>query len=176
MNRLEVHTQFADRFAETNESQKIPSIEDIQQLEVRLGTIFPASYVQFITQIGPIFTPTLLDLVTGGESEEAPEGASFEVQNFFDLPEIEEAAKAYWAAGMDKSLIPFASDSMGNLFGFLRRIEPQRIDDLPLHIFDHDFDTIEEEQISFDGWLESFIIMHNQTKVEQGSAHQPTTR
>jgi hypothetical protein len=31
-----------------------------------------------------VFTPSILDLVTGGESEQAPEGASFDVQEFFD--------------------------------------------------------------------------------------------
>lgn len=167
MDRSQIHSQFADLFAADDPTKKISTLGEVKQLESTLGTTFPISYVEFITSIGSIFTPSLLDLVTGGESEEAPEGASFDVQNFLDLSEIEETAKAYWSAGMDESLIPIASDCMGNVFGFLRVADSERQDDQPIHVFDHDFSTVEEEHSTFDGWLESFIVMQRKTTAEQ---------
>ena len=117
----------------------------------------PLPFLEFATHHCPIFTPSILDLVTGGDSEQPPEGASFDVRQFFEPREIVETHRLYSSGGMEDWLVPFAIDSMGNVFGFKREKHHPRPDDSPVFLFDHDFCEISEEAQSFGAWLESFL-------------------
>ena len=167
MNRAEIHSRFVETFASDYHERSIPEVADLLKVEKALGTTFPQSYVDFITTHGSVLTPSLLDLVTGGESEEAPEGASFDIREFIAAEEVGDAAEAYWSGGMDEAVVPIASDCMENVFGFSKSVLEKRPDDLPVMVFDHDFVTVGEEHSSFDGWLNSFLTMHRLTQAEQ---------
>lgn len=131
-------------------------VDQLQDAERVPGTVLPQSYLSFAIRIGAIYTPDLLTLMTGGESEIAPEGARMDIQNFLSPKELVETTKAYWSAGMDDWLVVIASDCMGNVFGF-RKASGDRQDDAPVYTFDHDFCETHEEEVGYDAWLESFI-------------------
>ena len=158
MSREEIHDSFVKRFSvPPQKPMRSVTADDLRKVEEKLKITFPAAYVAFLTRHGPIFTPGVLDLVTGGESEEAPEGASFDVQEFLDPDEIIKTHQLYTSGGMDDWLIPIASDCMGNIFGFKCVEYKNRPDDSPIFLFDHDFCEIDEEADSFDAWLMSFL-------------------
>ena len=160
MTRTEIHSRFCELFA-SNGPLPIP-LEQLLAAEAELGTKFPQSYVDFAFRIGAIYTPELLTLMTGGESEIAPEGARMDVQNFLSPAEIVETTRSYWLAGMDDWLIAVASDCMGNVFGFRKSESDARPEEATVFVFDHDFCTITEEEAGFDAWLESFIRVKEQ--------------
>ena len=156
MTRDEIQSTFVRLFADPGRS-KVVNFSDLSQAEVELSVSFPEAYVAFITKYGAIYTPSILDLVTGGDSEVAPEGASSDVQRLFNAQEIIKDSQAYWSAGMESYLVPIAMDCMGNVFGFHRKQTVPRLDDSPVLFFDHDYCKIHEESASFDLWLHSFI-------------------
>jgi len=164
MNRTEIHSRFVKEFASDYEDRPTHDLADLTKVEEALSTTFPQSYIDFITTHGSVHTPSILDLVTGGETEETPDDASFDIREFLAADQIEEAARTYWSGGMDETLVPIASDCMGNVFGFTKAVSETRLDDLPVMVFDHDFVTIGEERGSFDEWLNSFITMKEKTK------------
>ena len=69
-----------------------------------------------------------------------------------------EGTKMYWSGGMPDDLIGFGNDSMGNMFCF-KKLPPdsKRPDDLPVWIFDHDFNKVSQISDSFDKWLKAFL-------------------
>ena len=171
MNREQLHATFAESFA-VGSSALIPE-EALSQAEVELQTLFPASFVGFAKRVGAIFTPGILDLVTGGESEVAPPDASFDVQNFFTAEEIIDTTRTYHDGGMDPWFIAIASDCMGNVFGFRQHRDSPRLDDAALMVFDHDFNKVDLEAESFDAWLTSFLRMKEETQqVGAGDAEE----
>lgn len=167
MSRDDIHSEFVRLFALKIEPGAIAS--DFDQVENRLGTTFPQSLIDFVSRFGPIYTPSILDLITGGESEIAPEGASFDVQNFMGPGEIEDSTATYWSGGMDDWLVVFATDCMGNAFGFRRQQLIPRPDDSIVYVFDHDFGEIKEEAGSFDDWLRSFIHMQREVTRQEST-------
>jgi len=157
MQREQLHTVFAATFSAGDPAPI--SAEALSRAEVELQPLFPASFVAFATRVGAIFTPGILDLVTGGESEVAPPEASFDVQNFFTAEEIVETTRTYRVAGMDSWFVAIASDCMGNVFGFRQLTDSQRLDDAAVMVFDHDFCKTDVEAGSFDAWITSFLTM-----------------
>jgi hypothetical protein len=158
MSRQEIQSRFVQRFSEPRLNPASPATaDDLCRVERELKVTFPAAYVAFLTQYGPIFTPSVLDLVTGGESEQAPDGASFDVQEFFGPDEIIQTHRVYSGGGMEDWLVPFAMDCMGNVFGFKREVRHPRPDDCPVFFFDHDFCKFHQESDAFDSWLTSFL-------------------
>lgn len=157
MNREQYQSAFVSFFAASDPSPIRNG--DLARIEEELETLFPHSFLEFATKIGSVFTPSILELVTGRESENRPPEASFDVHNFFGADEIIEATKTYRVGGMNVEMIAVASDSMGNVFGFKQDKGPHRSDDAPLLVFDHDFCSLEIEASSFDLWILSFLKM-----------------
>ena len=87
----------------------------------------------------------------------APDG--FDLQEFFSPSEIDETYRMYVSGGMDDSLIPFAMDCSGNVFGFRREKRSERPDDLPILFFDHEYCKVRPEAESFDAWLQKFLLL-----------------
>ena len=162
MKREDIHRSFVTEFASGEPSPS--GLNDLVRVERELGTIFPQSFVEFMTTFGAVHTPSILDLVTGGESEIAPEGASFDLQEIMTPDAILETTRMYHSGGMDASVVAIASDCMGNVFGFRRRADTERPDDAPLLVFDHDFCKVSEEAKSFDDWLKSFVELKRSTE------------
>jgi hypothetical protein len=158
MSREEVHSSFVRRFSDLPLKPAAPvTADDLHRVEEELEVTFPTAYLAFLTVYGSVFTPSVLDLVTGGDSEQPPEGASFDVREFFEPKQIIETHRLYSSGGMEAWLVPVAMDCMGNVFGFKREEHHSRPDDSPVFFFDHDFCKIHQEADSFDAWLTSFL-------------------
>ena len=165
MSREEIQECFVRRFSVKALKPTVPAAaEDILRVEKELKTTFPKAYFSFITHYGPVFTPSILDLVTGGDSDRAPKDAGFDVREFFVPDQIVTTHHLCSDAGMDDWLIPVAMDCMGNVFGFRRAESNQRPDDDPVFLFDHDFCKTHQEADSFDGWLASFLRLADEYK------------
>jgi len=158
MSREEIHNDFVGRFAAPRpKPASLVTDQDLHRVEEQLKITFPKSFLAFLTCHGPVFTPSVLDLVTGGESEQAPEGVSFDVQEFFEPDQIIETHQLYSSGGMEEWLVPIAMDCMGNVFGFRREQIDPRPDDCPVWFFDHDYCKIHQEAPAFDAWLASLL-------------------
>jgi len=161
MSRNDIQAGFVKRFASMEAKPPVVvAAIDLQSVEKELSTVFPRAYFDFLTRYGSVHTPDILRLI-GGDSENIPEGFSFDVQKFLEAEKIAEVHRLYTSGGMEDWLIPIASDCMGNLFGFKRNESDVRHDDAPVFLFDHDFCETHQEADSFDAWLESFIRLMN---------------
>jgi SMI1 / KNR4 family (SUKH-1) len=158
MSREQIHNSFVRRFSAPRMNAVAPvTTDDLQRVEQELAVTFPAAYIAFLTRHGPVFTPSVLDLVTGGDSKQPPEGASFDVQEFFEPKQIIETHQLYTSGGMEDWLVPVAMDCMGNVFGFKREECHRRPEDCSVFFFDHDFCKIHQVADSFDAWLASYL-------------------
>lgn len=157
MTRAEIHSSFVTRFAIGRISPSLP--DALADVEAELNTLFPQSFLLFATRFGAIHTHDLEDLVTGGESGAEPEGASFDVQEFYSARDILMTTQAYRSAGMEGAYVVFAADSMGNVFGFRTIAGTERPDDATVYVFDHGHGSVSAEAQSFDSWLQSFLNM-----------------
>ena len=158
MSRVEIHSTFVRRFSGARLKPAAPvTADDLHRVEEELKVTFPTAYLAFLTHYGPVFTPSVLELVTGGDSEQPPEGASFDVREFFQPNQIIETHRLYSSGGMEDWLVPVAMDGMGNVFGFKREEHHSRPDDSPVFFFDHDFCKIRQAADFFDAWLASFL-------------------
>lgn len=166
MTREQYQLAFVAAFAEEPAIQ-IP-FDDLMRIESELRTVFPSSFIDFATKIGALFTPSILNLVSGGDSEVPPAEAGFDVQYFFGADEILQTTLSYREAGMDSEMIAIASDSMGNVFGFRQHRDSNRPEDAALLIFDHEFCSVHFEAKSFDAWIASFVRMRKNTEQDNG--------
>ena len=139
----------------------VVSSKDVAAVERALGTLFPTSFVTFITTHGPVFSPGILDLIVDAQESGEAEFSGWDVAEFLSPSEIQSTHSMYSDAGMDASLIPFAQDSAGNVFGFRRIVADTRPDDGPVLFFDHDFCAVRVEAESFDHWLERFLQLRS---------------
>jgi hypothetical protein len=159
MTRLDLHSTFVRLFASVD-NRLVATEAEVLQAEKDLATTLPRSYFDFLTTYGAVQTPSLLDLVTGGDSEIPPEGASWDIHEFIPASELVQVANNYWSGGMESILVPFALDSGGNVFGFPRGKVESRSDDSAVLFFDNEFVEIHEEALSFDALLLSFVRLH----------------
>jgi hypothetical protein len=158
MTRSDIHSTFVKRFSRPRSKPvALVSLSDVYSVEKEAGTIFPASFVAFICAHGPVYTPDILDLVVDGQESGSTKFEGWEVAEFFVPSDIPKTHKMYVSGGMDASLIPFASDSSGNVFGFRRTSSNARPDEAAVLFFDHDFCKVSVEAGSFDSWLEHFL-------------------
>ena len=158
MKRSEIQSTFVNRFSRPRRKPVAPvSVDAVSVVENEVGTLFPASFITFITVHGPIFCPEILDLVVEAQESGPTDFEGWDVAEFLMPSEIPKTHAMYASAGMDSSVIPFATDSSGNLFGFRRSSSTVRLDDAPILFFDHDFCKVRIEAESFDGWLERFL-------------------
>ena len=161
MNRTELHETFAKRFS--SQSMKSPSRvaqPDLRVVEVALRTTFPSSYISFSTAHGPLFTPDILIQLVDAREAGLPAPEGFAVQEFFTPTEILDTHRMYVSGGMYDSVIPFAMDGGGNVFGFRREERADRPDDVPVLLFDHDYCKVRAEADSFDTWLQGFLLLN----------------
>jgi hypothetical protein len=151
MTRASIHEAFVSAF-HRGENQGPVDFAEIQRIERELVTVLPQSYVTFMQTYGSIHTPSLLELIVDGMHDMR------DVMVISEVDEVIDGTKAYWSAGMSEQLVGFASDSMGNLFCF-RRVPhgANRMDDVEVWFFDHDFCREKRIAASFDEWLASFL-------------------
>jgi len=149
---MEILSEFSNRFNKKDVIKKV-SESDIQNLESEFGITLPKDYKMFIKEFGNVWTPEILDIIVDNEIE------LNDVQNFWDIESISYDKKNEWTSQIATDLIPFASDSMGNIFGFLTADLKTKRESNPVYFFDHDFDTVEKISDSFTEWVNEFNII-----------------
>lgn len=123
---------------------------DLDVVEATLDTRFCEAFRRFMTRHGPTFSPDILEALVNRGWEHP------DLQQVFGAQELVEATRGYRSAGMPGDVIGFASDCMGNLFGFRRSDERQ--EDAPVVFFDHHELTVSEVATSFDELLDWYLV------------------
>ena len=143
MNRTDIQKTFIQKFHEGDIERE--SVDVILQIEKNLDTVLPQSYLDFMSNYNVVYTPSLLDLIVEEDAD------LHDLQNITSIKDTIEGTKMYWSGGMPDDLIGFGNDSMGNMFCF-KKLPPdsKRPDDLPVWIFDHDFNKVSQISDSFD--------------------------
>ena len=149
---MEILREFSNRFNKKDDLKKA-SESDIQKLESEFGITLPKDYKTFIAEFGNISTPDILFIIVDKKIE------LNDVQDFWDIESITYDKKNEWTSQISTDLIPFASDSMGNIFGFLSTDLTTENETISVYFFDHDFDTVEKISDSFTEWINEFNII-----------------
>lgn len=149
-DRADIYSTFVERFSD-GELALLPSEDDLEQIETEFQTRLPRAYREFIKRHGCIQTPSLLDSI------EEQEVDLWDIAAFNEPRQITETAQMYLDDGLADNLIPFASDSMGNMFCFSSEVSGTALDDAAVFIFDHDFCEVTKLADSFDSWLEQYL-------------------
>ncbi len=158
MNRSEIHDKFIKEF-HYGEPEKF-SLDEIHQIEIELNTVLPQSYIDFMTEYGEAYAPSLLSLIVEEDSE------LHDLQNITTIKDTIEGTKMYWSGGMPDDLIGFGNDSMGNMFCFKKYVQKsERPNDLPVYFFDHDFVKVIKISDSFDSWLRDYILLKESANI-----------
>lgn len=118
---------------------------DLEQAETNLAYTFPASYRDAVLAVGlPRPTSALWDAID--EISDLPH-----VGDFLTPGEIVELVKHWSPLGYPDELIPFASDSSGNLLSFRRADLGDTV-----YLWDHDFGTVQHVSPSLTELLDMY--------------------
>lgn len=146
---MEIFNTFNTRFNKNVDLEKA-SEADIENLNKQLNIIVPKDFRLFLTKFGNIYTPNILDIIVDKDIELPV------IQEFWPTENIINDKQNEWTAHLSTDLIPFASDSMGNIFGFLAADLQEERETCSVHFFNHDYDTVEKVSNSFSEWIESY--------------------
>jgi hypothetical protein len=152
MTHAQIHECFTAEFHAGSKAVVVTSAE-IDEQERELSTLLPQSYRSFLLTYGCLCTPSLLSLIVDKEAD------LWAIAGFIEPAQAVTDTRLYWSGGMDKNLIGFAGDVMGNLFCFRRiAVGAPRPDDAPICFFGHEFcDQDIKLADSFDDWLFSYL-------------------
>jgi hypothetical protein len=147
--------RFATLCASTYHGPPVPESEQsLCSLESALGILLPKAYRDFMLLVGAVYTPQILDYVVDEESE-LPS-----LQDILGPTAAIEETRSWHTAGMPTNLFAFASDSSGNKLCFeMASCVAPRPNDLPVHFFDHDFDSVELISPTFTGLLSDYVAL-----------------
>ena len=109
---MQIFNKFKTRFDKNDDLEKA-SESDIENLEKKLKINIPKDFQVFLAEYGNIYTPDILDIIVDNEIDLC------DVQEFWTVKRIIYDKQNEWTAQLSTDLIPFASDSMGNIFAFL---------------------------------------------------------
>jgi cell wall assembly regulator SMI1 len=149
---MEIFNKFKERFDKNDDLEKA-SESDIEKLKTELNITIPNEVKLFLTEYGNIYTPEILDLIVDNEID------LNDIQEFWKPERIIYDKQNEWTAQLSTDLIPFASDSMGNIFGFLTTELNEEKESCAIHFFDHDFDTVEKVADSFSEWIDNYNLI-----------------
>ena len=120
------------------------TLAELEAAEAELVYRYPDTYRSAVLQVGlPRPTADLWDAI--GEADLPHLG------DFLSPKEAVEAAEGWGAAGFPNDLVPFASDSSGNLLAFRKTAAGDAV-----WLWDHDFDTTEQIASSFEGLIAAY--------------------
>lgn len=145
-----------DAFNKRWAHEEYPPIEvqpaDLAQAEKDLSYIFPASYRVAVLAVGlPRPTADLWDAID--EQSDLPHFG-----DFLTPTEIAESVQGWTPSGYPADLVPFASDSGGNLLSFRRSEAGDAV-----YLWDHDFGTVQQIAPSFAELLEAYCSLPSET-------------
>lgn len=146
---MEIFNKFRTRFDKNDDLEKA-SESDIEKLKKELKINIPNDFELFLTEYGNIYTPDILDIIVDNEID------LYDVQEFWTTERIIYDKQNEWTAQLSTDLIPFASDSMGNIFAFLTSDLKEKKESSAVYFFDHDFDTVEKLTDSFSEWIDNY--------------------
>jgi hypothetical protein len=149
---MEIFNKFRTRFDKNDDLEKA-SESDIEKLKTELNISIPYEYKLFLTEYGNIYTPEILDLIVDNEID------LYDIQEFWTVERIIYDKKNEWTAQVSTDIIPFASDSMGNIFSFLTADLNKEKESSSVYFFDHDFDTVEKIANSFSEWIDKYNLI-----------------
>lgn len=129
--------------------------KQLSEVEKFYSVIFPVSYKLFIKAFETLSIHNLLESICENEVEIT------DIQTFTPPSSIIEETDSFEDISDQKGFIAFASDCMGNLFLFKIEDLKKALDDVPVYFFDHDFDTLEQEEISFQQFIERYNSIPN---------------
>jgi len=108
-------------------------------------------------RFGEVWTPNVLNIVT---NKFPNDDTIYALQKVEAITELVSTNNEYWAGGMPTNFIKFGFDVMGNAFVFERwSLELGRLVDLPVYVFDHDYNKVIQLVPSFIALLESYLDM-----------------
>lgn len=126
---------------------------DLDQAETNLAYTFPASYRAAVLAVGlPRPTAELWDAID--EASDLPH-----IGDLLTPSEIVQHVNDWTPLGYPADLIPFASDSSGNLLSF-RRADPGGT----VYLWDHDFGTVQHVSPSFTELLDMYSSLPGPAK------------
>ncbi|MEW4924421.1 SMI1/KNR4 family protein [Algibacter sp. 2305UL17-15] len=146
---MDIFKEFSNKYNK-NEDIKKASESDIKNLESEFSIYLPSDFKTFILNFGDLWTPDILDLVVDNEID------LNDVQQFWNIESIIFDKKNEWTSQISTDIIPFASDCMGSIFGFLTSDLNERKESVSVYFFDHDFNTVEKKSDSFSEWIDNF--------------------
>lgn len=143
---------FAERFDRRNVIVK-EDPDALAGLERQLGIFLPSDLVTFLLEVGPTWTPSILDVIVDRDID------LWALQQVWTSEEIANDRANGWTSSPQVDLIPFASDPMGNIFGILPSDLRSRCAHAPILFFDHDLNTVEPEADSFTEFIERYMAL-----------------
>ena len=146
---MKVFRQFVDKYNK-NEKIKLVIQTDIELIEKEFYIHLPVDYKTFIQTYGYVWTPDILDVIANKALDMS------DVQEFWEIESIIDDKKNAWTSKLTIDIIPFASDCMGNIFGFLTSDLKQERQTASIYFFDQDFDTVDKISDSFTDWIDRF--------------------
>lgn len=125
---------------------------DLEQAEKDLSYTFPSSYRGAVLAVGlPRPTADLWDAID--EKSNLPH-----LGDFLTPTEIVESVQSWTPSGYPADLVPFASDSGGNLLSFRRSDVSDAV-----YLWDHDFGTVQQIAPSFADLIEAYCSPPSET-------------
>jgi cell wall assembly regulator SMI1 len=142
-------SKFTDTFNKNEETQTV-SLQDIQLLEDALKIKLPEDFKLFMNQCGNVWAPDILDIIVNNELE------MNDIQQFMTPDEIIDDKRSGSANQIKKDVIPFALDSMGNMYVFKTSDIRNQKQTAKIYFYDHDFDKLHAVSNSFTDLIEEF--------------------
>ena len=141
---------FSDRFNQNNAI--VPVLQsDIDKLENEFKIKFPDDYIGFMIRFGNVRTPDILNIILANDLD------LDDIQQFWTINQIIEDKCIGRSSKPKTGLIPFASDCLGNIFGFLAADLQKGIQQCPVYFYDHDFDTMDKLVLSFSALIDQYV-------------------
>jgi len=149
----DVFKSFFQRFNKNKDSNPA-SLQKVQSLELKLGIHLPTGYYNFLTTYGDLWTPDILDLIDDLDLD------LNDVQDFWNIDKIAVDVETGWTSGLEIKLFPFASDCMGNIFGFKFDDMKSKEPTCAVYFYDHDFNELERVSDSFEEWIAQYLQLN----------------
>lgn len=138
---------FNQRWADADYPPIVVSASGLEQAEGSLGVTYPGAYRSAVLAVGlPRPTADLWDAID--EETDLPHLA-----DFLAPEDAVESAIDWRPMGYPEDLAPFATDSGGNLLSF------RAGDGDAVHIWDHEFGTLERVAPSFAAFLQAYCAL-----------------
>lgn len=147
-----------DTFVEyynATENLQNETLFSIEGMENTYNIKLPLAYKYLILNYGDIWTPSISKIVVDNDLELNT------LIEFWRIENIIEDKTNEWISNLDENVMPFASDSMGNIFCFKTVDLNADFDNAKIYLYDHNFETIDYIADNFVMFIESYLKIKN---------------